>query len=70
MKIVSAAQERLFAEEIDELENIDGLQNLEMSLCTSFTKGLKGDDFKERDILYGNNKKPVIPPKTYLKLLL
>ncbi|CAD8110921.1 unnamed protein product [Paramecium sonneborni] len=70
VKIVSAAQERLFAEEIDELENIDGLQNLEMSLCTNFTKGLKGDDFKEREILFGNNKKPVIPPKTYIKLLL
>lgn len=66
MKIVSAAQERLFAEEIDELEIIDGLQNLEMSLCTNFIKGLKGDDFKEREILFGNNRKPVIPPKTYI----
>jgi hypothetical protein len=60
----------LFAEEIDELENIGGLSSVEHGLCTSFSKGLKGDDFHERNILYGNNLKPVVALKSYLQLLL
>lgn len=38
-------------------------------LNTDFEKGLKGDDIEERSQAFGNNQKPIIPPKTYLELL-
>lgn len=60
MKIVSSAQDRLFAEEIDELERINGPRAIESGICTDFFKGLKGDDFLDRTLKYGNNLKPTI----------
>lgn len=55
---------------MDEIENINGIGSIESGLCTNFSKGLKGDDLRERDVLFGNNQKPIIPPKTYLQLLM
>lgn len=69
IQIVSAAQERLFAEEIDLLDRHTP-NFIEQALGTDYEKGLKGDDFQERDSLYGNNQKPIIPPKSYFTLLM
>lgn len=30
---------------------------------------MAGDDFEERNEMYGNNRKPIIPPKGYFILL-
>jgi len=69
IQIVSAAQERLFAEEVDLLDRHTP-QFIEQALGTDYNKGLKGDDFQERDSIYGNNQKPLIQPKTYFTLLM
>lgn len=41
--------DRLFAEEIDEIEKLNGPRIIEAGLITDFIKGLKGDDMRERD---------------------
>ncbi|CAD8181544.1 unnamed protein product [Paramecium pentaurelia] len=70
VKIVSAAQERQFAEEIDELENIEGMEGIESGLQTNFEKGLKGDDFKERNLFYGTNQSIInSSKKTYVQMV-
>ncbi|CAK87494.1 unnamed protein product (macronuclear) [Paramecium tetraurelia] len=69
MKIVSAAQDRRFAEEIDELEKLQGISSIESGLKTNFTFGLKGDDFEQRNLQYGDNLKHFTLPNTYMQLL-
>lgn len=41
-------------------------------MCTDFNKGITGDpeDLKERDIAFGNNRKPERKPKSYLELVI
>ncbi|CAK89868.1 unnamed protein product (macronuclear) [Paramecium tetraurelia] len=70
VQIVSAAQERLLAEEIEELEKIKGMETIERGLKTNFERGLKGDDFRERELFYGSNQKPKSFSKTYYEIIL
>ncbi|CAD8152014.1 unnamed protein product [Paramecium octaurelia] len=70
VQIVSAAQERALAEEIEELEKIEGMETIERGLQTSFERGLKGNDFKERELFYGSNQKPNEISNTYFNIVL
>ncbi|CAD8078964.1 unnamed protein product [Paramecium primaurelia] len=67
--IAYMCQERVFAEEVDKLEEI-GEKLIEEGLCTDFKQGLTMQDQAERERAFGHNRKPKIEPKGYCELWL
>ncbi|CAK72615.1 unnamed protein product (macronuclear) [Paramecium tetraurelia] len=68
-QVAYACQERTFTEEIDKLEELGGQEFLEMALCSNYKDGLQLNDWSQRELNFGHNRKPLILPKSYFQLL-
>ncbi|KAL4441620.1 hypothetical protein ABPG74_021552 [Tetrahymena malaccensis] len=70
IRIASAAQQRHFAEEVDILESLGGIERFQHDLKTDFKKGISATeaDMNDRDQAFSNNKQEVSPPKGFFEL--
>jgi len=71
VEIVDSYTERTFDEDIKLLKNkFKGMDGLAMKLKTNLKTGIESDDLKERDFVFGNNRKLQNQRTSFYKLLL